>query len=96
MQTVRQRKPREKDEKYLEYIRTKDCITPLCWNSSEPHHLISRGAFGSDYSSVPLCRYHHSEIEATGVSKFEERWGVNVWKEAFKCLLEYFREKIGI
>lgn len=84
------KKPREVNEKYLNFIREKICVVPLCNKKAEPHHLKSRGSWGSDYTCIPLCRWHHSEIEATGPTKFKDRWNVDVWNEAWNCVYEYF------
>ena len=78
------------DEKYLEYIRKRGCL--LSNENSDPHHLISRGAFGSDYTTIPLARRFHTEIEQIGVKKFEEKYNINVWRECHRLLERYFRD----
>ena len=51
----------------------------------EPHHLVTVGARGSDYSAVPLCREMHKllhdEGQLTGhrVNLWHEAWGLTVW-----------------
>ena len=89
------KKPREKDPDYLKFIRSLHCSVSWCGVKSEPHHLVSRGAWGSDYTCVPLCRRHHSEVESIGPSEFEARWNLNLWREAHACLLKFIRETKG-
>lgn len=77
-----------KDEKYLNFIRSKPCS--VCQTSpSDPHHLVSRGAGGSDYQTVPLCREHHSEYHQRGEAAFEERYRQKVWRVCANLLIEW-------
>ena len=58
---------------YLVFVRTRPCI--VCRSgASDAHHLVSRGAGGSDYQAIPLCRKHHSEIHQVGRGKFRDRY----------------------
>lgn len=82
------KQPREVDQAFLTFIRSLPCS--ICNDRAEPHHLVSRGAWGSDYTCIPLCREHHTEIESIGKSKFEFKFKVEVWKIAHKILLTYF------
>lgn len=47
-------------------------------NRSDPHHIVSRGAGGTDRDCVPLCRHHHDEIHRIGRDTFQERHGVDL------------------
>lgn len=85
------KRPREKSPKYLKHVRSLRCVVPWCNQKTEPHHLTSRGAWGSDMTCIPMCRFHHTEIETTGPTAFEMRHNVNVWREAFESLLKYMR-----
>ena len=88
---------RIKDETYLQFIRQQRCAVPVCRQIPDAHHLDSRGAGGSDYSAVPLCRQCHSELHSIGHFQFENKWGIDLWKEAWALTLEYFKkEKKGI
>lgn len=53
-----------RDAKYLKFIRTLPCT--ICGTTYEVdgHHTDTGGIalVGSDYSALPLCRTHHSEI----------------------------------
>ena len=57
-----------RDRQYLDFIATLPCI--LCGKPgpSDPHHTASggMGITGSDYSAIPVCREHHTEIHNTG------------------------------
>tara|TARA_Y100000310_G_scaffold256570_1_gene264395 strand:+ start:104 stop:268 length:165 start_codon:yes stop_codon:yes gene_type:complete len=45
-----------------------------------------------DYSCIPLCRIHHSERHQLGNKKFEDKYSVNLWKDAFNLIRRYFNE----
>lgn len=51
-------------EGFLAFVRMQPCF--ICGHKAEPHHYRSRGSFGSDLESIPLCRKHHSECEQVG------------------------------
>lgn len=77
-------------EEYLDFIRRKHCL--VCLSAGEPHHVQARGrnnAKRNDFTSVPLCRKHHSEIEQIGRQKFEELHEVEIWKEAAYFIIEF-------
>ena len=59
-------------KRYLAYIRGKACL--VCGDVGEPHHIVSRGAGGSDLTAVPLCRRHHSEMESQGKLGFWKKY----------------------
>ena len=82
-------------KKYLDYIRRQFClvcgITPC-----DPDHLEARGMGGAnksgfkDYSCIPLCRKHHTERHQLGNQKFEYKYNINLWKDAFNLLRRFF------
>ena len=84
--------------KYLDYILGCTCL--VCFASSpDPDHLEAIGMGGNrkkpskkHYSAVPLCRLHHTERHALGIPGFEDKYKINVWKEAFKLLRGYYNE----
>ena len=76
-------------KRYLAYIRGKACL--VCGDVGEPHHIISRGAGGSDLTAVPLCRRHHNEIESQGKLGF--------WKKDYAerlGLIDFLRGQVGL
>ena len=83
-------------KEYLDYIEEQPfCL--VCNRKPEPHHLEAIQMGGDkrrqtikDYSSVNLCRLHHSEVGTIGKSKFEQKYKINLWQEAFKLLRGYF------
>ena len=82
-------------KKYLDYIRNKPCL--VCGSiPCDPDHLEARGMGGAnrsgykDYSCVPLCRIHHTESHQSGNQKFENKYGINLWKDAFNLIRRYF------
>jgi len=77
---------------YLKHVRTLRC--QVCPEPAEPHHLkpIGMGNLRFDetprhYTALNLCRVHHTEIEVIGMKKFEDRHGINCWREAFRNYL---------
>jgi hypothetical protein len=78
-------KPRRfASESYLEYVRSRPCI--VCAAPADPHHLIARGAGGSDLTCVPLCREHHTMVHSMPQAALESRWGLSLWEEAHRTL----------
>ena len=41
------------------------------------------------YTCVPLCRLHHTERHHIGIPRFEDKYKINLWKEAFRLLRSY-------
>lgn len=66
-------KPQRKvDEKLLESVREQPCAVCGAAPPSDPSHIISRGAGGSDapWNICPKCRFCHSNFHQMGISKF--------------------------
>ena len=79
--------------KYIDEIRKRSCI--VCGGQAEPHHLQAigmgrnrKGEKIEDYSAVPLCRTHHIEMHTGGLKNFEEKYKVNLWREAHRLLVK--------
>ena len=95
---IRKRECQIKTNKdYIKYIKSKHCL--VCGRSPvDPDHLEHLGMGGAnkgglkDYSCVSLCRQHHSERHDLGLRRFEEKYNLNLWKEAFYLLRGYFAE----
>ncbi len=49
---------------------------------SDPHHVRSRGAGGTDKDCVPLCREHHQEVHRIGRDTFDAKHGISLRKVA--------------
>ena len=73
---------------YLDFIRRNPCI--ICGRKSEPHHLETKGAGGSDFLAVPLCREHHTEIGNIGTMTFIQRHCLNIEAIIFELLRDYY------
>ena len=85
-------------KKYLNYIKGKPCT--VCGQIPvDADHLEAVGMGGAnrdgykDYSCIPLCRIHHSERHQIGNEKFENKYGINLWKDAFNLIRRYFNER---
>ena len=86
-----QKVPRQMDWDYVTWIKGLPCLV-TGRHHPDPHHLSSRGAFGSDYSCVPLKRFLHVEIEKIGIKEFEAKYKCNLWHDAWNLLRKYFTE----
>ena len=74
-------------DEYLDYLKRQHCVVwvNICAGPIDPHHLIARGQRESkrnDFTAVSLCRLHHSEVEQIGLESFEEKYRINLWREA--------------
>jgi hypothetical protein len=68
------------NEEYLNWIRMQPCFNCKKSPPSDPHHILSRGAGGSDLAVIPLCRICHVKYHA----------GDGIKKEAcYRGALEY-------
>lgn len=45
--------------------------------ASDPHHIRSRGAGGSDEHCIPMCRTHHDAVHRQGRRTFWARVGLD-------------------
>ena len=67
------KKKRVRNRKLIEKIKSQRCvINDTCWGAIDPSHITSVGAGGRDAESnvVAMCRKHHTEWHAYGLSKF--------------------------
>ncbi len=86
---------RVQDEDFLAWLRERACVTCGAPAPSEPSHLVSVGARGSDYTACSQCHTCHVEIwhrygPLTAPRIFLERFGVNLWQAQSQQLAEYF------
>ena len=81
---------------YLDFVKSHPCcvfhqiVGPNV--EADAHHLLTKGAGGSDFTAIPLCRVAHSEYHSMGKKRFEEKYGVDVWYEVFLLMHEWFVE----
>ena len=78
---------RERDKKYLEFIRECPCIACLVTTEfniieCDPHHVNEKGKGGigtkcSDYRAIPLCHAHHVEVHQVGRDSFADEYGLD-------------------
>ena len=92
--TLRQKEPRVRDEKHLNYVRSLPCC--ICGRSDvDAAHIrtasLEHGKRGlglqekaSDCWAVPLCRFHHSEQHSMNEMAFWKRYGLNPFILAIK------------
>ena len=86
---------------YLEFIRGKPCL--VCGKSGvDAHHLERVGAGNSrkrpsyrHFSTIALCRIHHTEIHQLGTSGFLTKYGqpglrFDLYREALSLVIEFF------
>ena len=61
--------------------RLTPCCVPGCkaMPPGDPCHVRSRGSGGKDWANVvPMCRRHHDEQGAMGISSFESRYQIHL------------------
>ncbi len=89
------KQPRQEDPKYLDFIRGKSCLCkgPKCIGEVTSHHTISRGAWGSDHRTIPICAFHHLEAETRGLGFMQDTYHFNTLDEIIKLLSEYLGKK---
>ena len=81
---------------YIKFIKSHHCL--VCGRTPvDPDHLEHLGMGGSgksskDWSVIPLCRMHHRFRHDGGPEKFERRYNINLWKEAFNLIRKYFTQ----
>jgi hypothetical protein len=79
---------------YLRFVKSKPCVVyhHSCDGPTDPHHLIARGQRESkrnDFTCIPLCRTHHTEVEYGGVEKFQRAYRINLWQENSRLLTDW-------
>lgn len=69
----------------LEKIRQRPCLVCKRPPPSDPHHVKSRGAGGTDEMEnlIPLCRRHHVEIHQIGRKTFVKKYSLNIHKDFY-------------
>jgi len=76
------------DPDYLRYIKRQPCL--LCPSASvDPHHTKTRGAGGSDYRALPLCRKHHEDLHRRGAIVFALDYRIDLQAEQIRLLEMY-------
>ena len=79
------------DEDYLDFVRSQGCL--ICGKKpSDPDHLIARGwrePKRNDFSAVPLCRKHHGERQSKGTKWLNEKYSLDLWREAWRLATEW-------
>ena len=80
---------------FLDYTRQKPCLVHRD-EPAEPHHLDTVGMGRNrrkemieHLSAVPLSRMAHIEIETVGLREFEDRHGINLWRENARLLARF-------
>ena len=81
-------------EDYKNHVRKLPCL--ICGHGSDSHHLFSIGMGRDrtkpkweDFTVMPLCREHHTELHQTGMTKFSKGWQIHLYKEALKILAKW-------
>jgi len=78
----KQKRVRERDEKYLRWIHGFNCIVPTCgyW-PVHAHHVDKKSRLGADRSCLPICAQHHiGGIHTRGEDTCEKEWGIDYWE----------------
>lgn len=90
------KKVRYVDADYLAFVRQKTCVIGFgCQGVTDPDHLITRGAGGSDLYAFSICRGHHTERHLKGTEEFEKKYQIQLWRCVAELMHEYFGGKNG-
>ena len=94
---------KKETKEYLKHVRKHPCF--VCSETNvDCDHLQIRGMGGKgsrkgahsgtiiDFSCVPLCRLHHTERHSLGIRRFNEKYNVDLWKEALMLLRSWYVE----
>jgi hypothetical protein len=92
---IRQREPRERDNKHLEFIRSQPCIVCGDNTSTEAAHIRTASlAHGkphtgmqeksSDKWALPLCGRHHRQQHTMSEMAFWKMYGIDPFMTAMK------------
>jgi hypothetical protein len=83
----KQKRVRERDEKYLRWIHGFPCIVPGCdkW-PVHAHHVNKKSRLGSDKTCLPICAQHH----IGGIHTAGEKTCAAKWKVDFELLVKQF------
>lgn len=73
---------REVDEDYLDFIRGERCVVSGTHGGTgfyriDPSHTSTVGSGGSDYDSLPLARWLHTELGTLGVKTFARKYNLD-------------------
>lgn len=93
--TLRQREPRQRDNKHLEFIRSLPCTICGDDTATEAAHIRTASlAHGksptgmqekaSDKWALPLCGKHHREQHTMNEMTFWKRYGIDPFMTALK------------
>ena len=85
---------RQKDKAYLEYIKSQRCLicSAECNGDIVAHHTTTKGAGGSDYLTVSLCKYHHYLVHLIGRYRFQNTLGISFKTEIIRLLKAYHKQ----
>ena len=80
---------------YKEYVRTLPCL--ICGRGGvDPAHLKAVGAGRKrelpkweDFTIIPLSHEYHQELHYIGMTKFEKKYQINLYKEALTILAKW-------
>jgi len=82
-----------KSEKYLSHVRKFPCA--VCgFPDTHAHHI--RFSFNSgtatkpgDTWAIPLCHTHHREYHDKGITTFQKKYDVDIWRQLFMIAKSY-------
>jgi len=87
------RNNREVDDEYIAWIKGWECLSCKKW-PVDAHHTVSRGAGGSDYTSIPLCHSCHMQCHSMGAESFQ-REKCLIFDAEIQALLELYRSGVS-
>ena len=77
---------------HLAKVRKMPCL--VCGHEASPHHLKTVGLGRNrkrelieHKTVIPLCTIHHTEIHQIGIRRFNEKYNIDCWREAFRLVV---------
>lgn len=77
---------------HLAKVRAMPCL--ICNRSADPHHLLKIGMgrnrkreMPEHKTAIPLCIEHHTEVHQIGLKRFNAKYDVDLWREAFRLVM---------
>tara|TARA_R110000803_G_scaffold49530_2_gene103021 strand:- start:9384 stop:9698 length:315 start_codon:yes stop_codon:yes gene_type:complete len=88
-------------DEYLDYIKLQSCCITGS-QDSDCHHLEAIG-MGQNrkkpnqkhFTAIPLTRELHTEVHAIGINKFQEKYNIQLWQEAYYYFAKWILIKMG-
>jgi len=84
---------------YVDFIRGKQCCVSGN-HVADPHHLHAIGMGANikkpnarHFTCIPLSRDMHTELHQIGMQRFQDKYKVDLWQEAYYFFINFLVQK---